>query len=183
MTCRYEFIDEEKAAVAAGDTKKYSVVKMCEWMEVSTSGFYEWLTRPRSATAERREALSRLIAEAFADSDDTYGYRRVHAQLARWGEACTPELVRGIMRELGLVACQPRPWRHTLTEAGACGPLPDLVNRDLTAAAPGTKLVGDITYIPTWEGWVFLATVIDCHSTKVIGWATGGPPTTTTRPR
>ena len=173
MTCRYEFIDEEKATAAVDGTKKYSVVKMCEWMEVSTSGFYEWLNRPRSATAERRDWLSVLIVKAFADSDETYGYRRVHAQLARWGEACTPELVRGIMRDLGLVACQPRPWRHTLTEAGASGPIPDLVNRDFTAPAPGTKMVGDITYIPTWEGWLFLATVIDCHTKKVIGWATG----------
>jgi len=172
VTCRYEFIDEEKATTTAGGTTKYSVVKMCEWMEVSTSGFYEWLSRPRSATAKRRTWLSVLVIKAFVDSDDTYGYRRVHAQLGRWGEACTPELVRGLMRELGLVACQPRPWRHTLTEAGECGPIPDLVNRDFTAAAPGTKLVGDITYIPTWEGWLFLATVIDCHSKKVIGWAT-----------
>jgi len=172
VICRYEFIDEEKASITAGGTKRYSVVKMCEWMEVSTSGFYEWLNRPRSATAERRELLSLLIVKAFEDSDGIYGYRRVHAQLARWGEACTPELVRAIMRALGLVACQPRPWRHTLTEAGACGPIPDLVNRDFTAAAPGTKMVGDITYIPTWEGWLFLATVIDCYSKKVIGWAT-----------
>ena len=172
MTCRYEFIDEEKASTTTSGTKKYSVVKMCEWMEVSTSGFYEWLTRPQSATAERRAFLSVLIVKAFVDSEDTYGYRRVHAQLARWGQACTPELVRGLMRELGLVACQPRPWRHTLTAAGECGPIPDLVNRDFTATAPGTKLVGDITYIPTWEGWLFLATVIDCHSKKVIGWAT-----------
>ena len=172
MTCRYEFIDEERASKTAGGAPKYTVVKMCEWMEVSTSGFYEWLTRPRSATAERRVFLSVLVVKAFVDSDDTYGYRRVHAQLARWGQACTPELVRGLMRELGLVACQPRPWRHTLTEAGECGPIPDLVNRDFTAAAPGTRLVGDVTYIPTWQGWLFLATVIDCHSKRVIGWAT-----------
>jgi len=146
---------------------------MCEWLEVSTSGFYEWAGRPQSATAKRRDWLSVLIAKAFDDSDGTYGYRRVHAQLARWGEACTPELVRALMRVLGLVACQPRPWRHSLTEAGASGPIPDLVARDFTAEAPGTKMVGDITYIPTWEGWLYLATVIDCHTKKVIGWATG----------
>lgn len=82
---------------------------MCEWMEVSTSGFYEWLKRPLSATAKRREYLKVLIEKAFTDSDGTYGYRRLHAQLARWGERCTPELVRGLMRGLGLIACQPPP--------------------------------------------------------------------------
>jgi transposase InsO family protein len=76
------------------------------------------------------------------------------------------------MRERGLVPCQPRPWRHSLTEAGAdTGLIPDLVNRDFTADTPGAKMVGDITYIPTWEGWLFLATVIDCHTKAVIGWA------------
>jgi putative transposase len=75
------------------------------------------------------------------------------------------------MRELGLVACQPRPWRPATTQQGCAGPISDLVNRDFTADAPGRKMVGDITYIPTWEGWVYLATVIDCATRKVAGWA------------
>jgi putative transposase len=83
------------------------------------------------------------------------------------------ELVRRIMRELGLVACQPRPWRPSTTKQGRAGPIPDLVNRDFTAEVPGQKMVGDITYIQTWEGWAFLATVIDCATRKVIGWAVG----------
>jgi transposase InsO family protein len=145
---------------------------MCAWLEVSTSGYYEWRQRPRSATAQRRERLKELIVEVFDDSDETYGHRRVHAELARRGEHCSVELVRGFMSELGLVACQPRPWRYSLTQADpAAGPIPDLVNRDFSAEAPGVKMVGDITYIPTWEGWVFLATVIDCHTKEVIGWA------------
>ena len=171
MIARYEFIDVEKASTTPDGRKKYSVVKMCEWMEVSTTGFYEWGTRPVSATARRREHLKLFIAQAFADSDGTYGYRRVHAQLARWGQRCSPELVRALMRDLALVACQPRPWRHSLTESGPSGPIPDLLARDFTAAAPGTKMVGDITYLPTWQGWLFLATVIDCHTKAVIGWA------------
>ena len=173
MIARYEFIDGEKACRTESGKAKYPVVKMCEWMEVSTSGFYEWLNRPASATAKRRNYLKLLIGKAFADSDGTYGYRRVHAQLARWGEHCTPELVRALLRALGLVAYQPRPWRHNLTESGPSGPIPDLVKRDFTAVAPGTKLVGDITYVPTWEGWLYLATVIDCYSKAVVGWAMG----------
>jgi putative transposase len=174
VSARYEFIDAEKATTTPDGMRKYSVVKMCEWLEVSTSGYYEWRGRPRSATAIRREYLHLLVKRIFDDSDETYGYRRVHAQLARQGEHCTPELVRSVMRELGLVPCQPRPWRHCLTEADERpAPIPDLVDRDFTAAAPGVKMVGDITYIPTWEGWVYLATVIDCYSKAVIGWAVG----------
>lgn len=174
MSARYEFIDGEKGVTDAKGQKKYAVVKMCEWLEVSCSGYYEWCGRPCSATAQRRERLKLLITKAFTDSDGTYGYRRIHAQLARWSVHCTPELVRALMRLLGLVACQPRPWRHSLTEAaGQAAQLPDLVQRDFTADVPGTKMVGDITYIPTWEGWLFLATVIDCHTKAVIGWATG----------
>jgi putative transposase len=75
------------------------------------------------------------------------------------------------MRELGLEPCQPRPWRHSLTGQGPSGPIPDLVNRDFTAVAPGAKMVGDITYIPTREGWLYLATVIDCATRKIVGWA------------
>jgi transposase InsO family protein len=83
------------------------------------------------------------------------------------------ELVRALMRELGLVACQPRPWRPSTTVQGQAGPIPDLVNRDFGAEVPGAKMVGDITYIPTWEGWLYLATAIDCATRKVIGWAMG----------
>src|SRR5689334_5898269 len=144
---------------------------MCGWLGVSTSGFYEWRDRPASATARRRERLAALIQWIYDDSDGTYGHRRVHAALVRQGERCSPELVRAIMRELGLVSCQPRPFRPATTVAGDAAPAPDLVGRDFSADAPGTKLVGDITYIPTWQGWLYLATVIDCYSKKVIGCA------------
>ena len=92
-----------------------------------------------------------------------------------WSAAASPaddETVRKIMRDLGLEPCQPKPWRHSLTEQdGQAGPIPDLVNRDFTAVNPGQKMVGDITYIDTWEGWVYLATVIDCATRKIVGWA------------
>jgi transposase InsO family protein len=144
---------------------------MCRWLGVSPSGFYEWRSRQESAAEERRRQLRLLITKIFEDSDGTYGYRRVHAQLERWDVPSGPELVRKLMRELGLEPCQPRPWRHSLTEGGPAGPIPDLVGRDFTAQAPGEKMVGDITYITTWQGWLFLATVIDCASRKVVGWA------------
>jgi putative transposase len=169
---RYEFIDAEKETTTDTGEKKYTTTKMCVWLGVSKSGYYEWRDRPASATATRRAYLATLVKAVFDASDETYGHRRVHAQLTRQGEACTPELVRGIMRELGLAPCQPLPWRHSLTDGDPlAGLIPDLVARDFSATAPGEKMVGDITYIPTWEGWVYLATVIDCHTKAVIGWA------------
>jgi putative transposase len=165
---KYSFIDAEYAACAASAP---TVALMCSWLDVSRSGFYDWRSREESAAARRRQELRLLITKAFEDSDGTYGYRRIASQLARWGVAAGLELVRALMRELGLVACQPRPWRPSTTQQGAAGPIPDLVNRDFTAAAPGEKMVGDITYIPTWEGWLYLATVIDCATRKVVGWA------------
>jgi len=119
----------------------------------------------------RQEELKILIEYVFTESDGTYGYRRVHAELARLGVQAGDELVRRLMRELGLVACQPRPWRPVTTIAGDAATIPDLVRRDFTADAPGTKLVGDITYIGTWEGWLYLATVIDCHTKACVGYA------------
>ena len=163
----YEFIDVEYATSEAAP----AITLMCRWLEVSKSGYYEWRSRPESAMAKRREELKLLIKKAFDDSDGTYGYRRVWWQLARWGVQAGLELVRALMRELGLVACQPRPWRPSTTQQGHNGPVPDLVNRDFTADAPGQKMVGDITCVPTWEGWVYLATVIDCATRKVAGWA------------
>jgi putative transposase len=163
VSSKYEFID--------GEEGNYPMVKMFAWLLVSSSGFYEWRKRPASATARRREQLKQIIAAIFTDSDGTYGYRRVHAVLARSGIAAGPELVRALMRQLGLVPCQPRPWRPITTVAGDASDVPDLVCRDFTASAPGTKLVGDITYIRTWEGWVYLATVIDCFTKACIGYA------------
>ncbi|MET8311182.1 IS3 family transposase [Micromonospora sp. NPDC005173] len=172
VEAKYELIDAQKHNLDQHEKAVYTVVNMCRWLGVSSSGYYEWRSRPLSATAQRREYLKTLIVSVFADSDETYGHRRVHAELARRGEHCSVEFVRGLIRELGMVPCQPRPWRHSLTDADpAAAAIPDLVQRNFTAETPGTKLVGDITYIPTWQGWVYLATVIDCCTKAVIGWA------------
>jgi hypothetical protein len=117
VSARYELIDAQKAS--------YPVVKMCSWLGVSRSGFYEWASRPESATARRRAELCLLIQKAFDDSDGTYGHRRVHAQLARWGVRASLELVRALMRSMDLQPCQPRPWRPTTTVAGDAAATPD----------------------------------------------------------
>jgi transposase InsO family protein len=144
---------------------------MCAWLNVSRSGYYDWRDRQPSSTARRRKILEAQVRFAFEQSDGTYGYRRVHVWLTRHGTRVDPETVRGIMRDLDLLPCQPRPWRPLTTIAAGAADLPDLVCRDFTADAPATKLVGDITYIRTWEGWLYLATVLDCFSKKVVGYA------------
>jgi putative transposase len=169
---KYSLIDAECAVTPALAGNALTIVQMCGWLGVSKSGYYEWRSRPPSAASERRELLKLKIKALFKANNAEYGYRRMHAVLARGGELCCPELVRSLMRELGLEPCQPRPWRHSLTEQdGQAGPIPDLVNRDFTADKPGAKMVGDITYIWTWEGWLYLATVIDCATRKIAGWA------------
>jgi putative transposase len=147
VTERFEFIDAEYAAcLESRATHVPSIVKMCKWMEVSRSGLYEWRNAPESATAKRRGELALIVRKSFDDSSETYGYRRVHADLVAWGVPCGPELVRSVMRELGLEPCQPKPWRFSLTEGdGQEHDIPDLVNRDFTAPAPGEKMVGDIS--------------------------------------
>ena len=174
MSSRYEFIDAERATRNTDGSPRYTVRLMCAWLVVSVSGFYDWASRPVSATAGRRAELRLMIEYVFAEHDARYGYRRVHAVLARRGVVCGLELVRYLMRQAGLVPCQPRRSRKgTTVQAGRWAPIPDLVGRDFTAATPGAKLVGDITYVPTWEGWLYVALVIDCYSRKIVGWAMG----------
>lgn len=174
MSERYEFIDAEyehnldDEQIAAAPT----IVQMCRWLAVSRSGYYEWRSRPASATAQRQQSLKIKITVLFDLFDQTYGYRRIHAELVRGGEQVGPELVRRLMRELGLYPCQRRPYKTTTQrDTDHQGQVPDLVRRDFTAEEPGSKLVGDITCIPTWAGWLYLATVIDCFNREVVGYA------------
>jgi putative transposase len=169
---KYSFIDAEYATLAGDEACAPMITQMCEWLEVSKSGFYEWRKRPESEAAQRRELLKIKIKALFEANNEEYGYRRIHAALVRGGESVDDETVRKIMRDLDLEPCEPKPWRRSLTEQdGQAGPIPDLVNRDFSAGKPGQKMVGDITYIDTWEGWVYLATVIDCATRKIAGWA------------
>ncbi|MBF8194440.1 IS3 family transposase [Nonomuraea sp. K274] len=140
-------------------------------LDVSKSGYHEWEKRPMSASEQRREDLKLLIDFVFEESGRTYGYRRVHAELRRAGVEVDDELVRKLMREVGLVPVQVKRRRGLTVADKTATPIPDLVRRDFTASRSGEKMIGDITQIDTAEGALFLATVIDCFSKSVIGWA------------
>lgn len=164
MSAKYAFIRREEGVYPTG--------LMISWMGVSRSGYYDWRDRPPSAQAARRQELTAIVRWHFDDSDGTYGYRRIAAAMNAAGQHVDPGTVKSIMSSEGLLAAQPRgSGPRTTIQATDLHDVPDLVKRDFTASEPGVKLVGDITYIPTWEGWVYLAVVLDCFSKKVIGWA------------
>jgi transposase InsO family protein len=155
-------IDAEKAT--------YPVLWMCRLLRVPRSSFYAWRHRAETPAAARRRELSALVKDVFAAGRGAYGCRRVTAQLNRDGHPCSVGLVADLMRELGLRACQPRAWKRTTVPGEEPVVAPDLIGRDFTAPAPGHKLVGDITYLRTGEGWLYLATVIDLATRMVVGW-------------
>ncbi len=117
MSEKYSFIDAEYATAPEDEAGAApTVVQMCEFLGVSKSGYYEWRSRPQSAASKRRELLKIKITALFDANNGEYGYRRIHAALVRGGERVDDETVRGLMRELGLEPCQPKPWRRSLTE-------------------------------------------------------------------
>ena len=155
-------IDAEKA--------NYPIAWMCSMLHVPRSSFYEWRSRALTATAVRRAELAVLVGEVFTEFRQTYGCRRIARELNARGIACSVGLVADLMREMGLKAVQPRAYRVT-TVHGVDDEYPvDLIERDFTSQQPGTRLVGDITYLRTGQGWLYLATVIDLATRMVVGW-------------
>jgi putative transposase len=155
-------IDAEKAT--------YPVTFMCGLLGVPRSSFYAWRNRVESATAARRRELAEQVRQVFDAHSGRYGCRRVAAALNRDGYECSVGLVADLMRELGLRACQPRAYKRTTVAGDQPVASPDLIGRNFTAAAPGQRLVGDITYLKTGEEWLYLATVIDLCTRMVVGW-------------
>jgi putative transposase len=143
---------------------------MCGLMNVARSTYYAWTNRVETPTQVRRRALAVEVAAEFTASRQTSGCRRIAAALNRRGIACSVGLVADLMRELGLAAVQPRAYKRTTLPRDGPTPAPDLIDRDFTAERPGTRLVGDITYLRIGEGWLYLATVIDLATRMVVGW-------------
>jgi putative transposase len=145
---------------------------MCDLLGVPRSSFYAWRNRAETATQARRRALAAHVQRVFDDSRQTFGCRRIAAQLNREGHEASVGLVADLMRELGLQAVQPRAYKRTTIPGEHPVEAPDLLQRDFDPAssAPGERLVGDITYLRTGQGWLYLATVIDLATRMVVGW-------------
>jgi transposase InsO family protein len=164
---RYRFVSTMKA-------EGFPVDAACTVAEVSTSAYYEWLGRAASPSeAELAEAyLVNQIRDIHADSDATYGSPRVTAALRRRGYCVNHKRIERLMAENAIVGVTPRRRTpRTTMQAEGAPPLPDLIMQDFSPGEPDQRWAGDITYIGTDEGWLYLASVLDLGSRRLVGWA------------
>ncbi len=164
----YAFVEAQKA--------NHRINALCRVMKVSKSGFYGWRDRPPSARARADALLAEKIARIHGDSRQTYGAPRIHFELRTLGVRCARKRVARLMREAGLFGCggRRRKARTTLgwrTEHTPPPAAPDLVKRNFTPEAPDRLWVADITYVRTWEGWLYLSFVLDTYSRRIVGWS------------
>lgn len=153
------------------EKSNFTIIRMARLLGVSRSGYYAWTKRGPSARAVRSERIEAKIAWFHGESDEVFGTPRILADLREDGEIISRKTVAKTMRKLGLRGVCPKRWKTTtVTDPGDTYP-PDAVKRRWDTGALNTVWIGDITYLRTWEGWLYLATVIDAHSRRVIGWA------------
>jgi putative transposase len=145
---------------------------MCRMLEVSKSGYYAWRTRPESNRSKERKALSEKIKTIHENSRKTYGSARIHACLLEAKASCSRPRGASIMRELGLEGKRKGKLRRKTTDSQHQHVIAEnKLERNFNAKKPNQKWVADLTYIPTFEGWVFLAVVLDLFSRKIVGWS------------
>lgn len=166
MTSRFQFIEDHHRA--------WGVKRLCAVLEVARSSFYKWRAgREARAARERADAvLAERIRAVHAEWDGTYGRPRITAELRGDGERVNHKRVGRVMRKYGIAGLRLRKRQVTTVPEPSATPVPDLLGRDFTATAPNTKYVGDITYLPVGDGeFLYLATVIDCFSRRLVGWS------------
>ena len=144
---------------------------MCRVREVSRSGFYAWLSRKASAAEVRREELAAEVKVIHAEVKARYGSPRIHADRVAKGHACSVNFVAKIMREAGIAATTKRKFRQTTDSNHGLPVAQNVLDRDFNPEEPNTSWVADVTYIPTREGWLYLAVVADLFSRRVVGWS------------
>ncbi len=150
----------------------FPVAPMARVLGVSKAGYYAWVDRPPSARAEADAALLKRIRTVHVSSRETYGSPRIHAELRSAGQRHSRKRIARLMREAGLAGASHRRGGPVTTRRDdEARPAPDLVDRNFTAAAPNRLWVGDITYVPTAAGFVYLAVVLDAFSRRIVGWA------------
>ena len=151
----------------------WPVTIMCDTLGVSTAGFYAWRSRPTSQQEQRRDALLVEICAVHAEVKQRYGSPRIHAELAARGVECCVNTVAKLMHDNDIRAKTTRKFKNT-TDSNHPLPVADnLLDRQFEAHGPNERWLSDITYIPTREGWLYLAVVEDLHSRMVVGWSMG----------
>ena len=151
--------------------ERYPVATMCRLLDVSTSGYYAWLVRGPSDRDLQDEWLLARIREIHARSDGTYGAPRIHEELKEQGIHVGRKRVARLLRLAGLHGVSPRRRYRTTQKDPAARPHEDLVDRNFCVPGPDRLWVSDITFVPTWAGFLFLAVVLDAWSRKIVGWA------------
>lgn len=147
---------------------------LCETLKVSTSGYYDWRDRPLSNRAKANVSLCERIVQAHQASDETYGMPRIRAELADAGVVASRKRIASLMRSMQIQGVsRRRAWCVTTERNKRQRPAPDLVKREFVAKDINQLWVADMTYVPTWEGFLYLAVVTDVYSRKVVGWAFG----------
>jgi transposase InsO family protein len=159
---KHRFIEEQR--------RRYDVKVLCEVLQVSRSGYYAARCRRPSQRRQRQAALTARIREIHAASRETYGSPRVHAELQAQGVPCCRNTVAKLMRQAQIVPRSTRRFRVT-TDSRNTLASPDLVRRRFEASRPNQCWLSDVTYIPTREGWLYLAAILDLYSRAVVGWA------------
>ena len=144
---------------------------MCRVLGISTSGYYAWADRTPSKRAREDEVLRKRIEAIHRQSRGTYGRPRVHAELKEEGVHIGCKRVTRLMRQAGLQGASRRKRCRTTVRDRDARPAPDLVDRNFSVEGPDQLWVADITYIPTWAGFLFLAVVLDAFSRRIVGWA------------
>ncbi len=149
----------------------FPVATLCRVLGVSSSGYYAWATRGLSARAVRDVQLTAQILASHARSDGTYGAPRILRDLRDVGARVGQKRVARLMAHAAIRGVSRRRFVTTTQRTPGAPPVPDLVQRDFTAAAPNQLWVADITYVPTWAGFLYLAVVLDAFSRRIVGWA------------
>ena len=160
-----------KYAWITEQTKDFPVTVLCRFMDVSRSCYYDWLNSPKTEREKENEALTEQLKKLFEDSRKTYGTRRLKRKLAEKGTHISRRRIGRLMKKAGLFCKTKRRFKATTNSRHNKRISPNLLEREFTVSQPDRYYVGDITYIATQEGWLYLAVVIDLFSRQIVGWS------------
>jgi len=159
---RFQFIADQR--------DEFPVIRMCGVLRVSPSGYYAWRQRPPSAREMANQELVKQIEAVYHDNHGVYGSPRIYRELDEQGVACSENRIARLMRLRGLRAKQTKHYKVTTKRNQAHAVAPNLLGRDFSADRPNQKWLSDSTYIPTQEGWLYLAAIPDLHARRIVGW-------------